>query len=675
MRNPAILASWCSALSAVTFAAIWILAFRAQGAAAGRERAPLEAALLATALAAGLGALARGLPEAEPLVRAASLLVPVAWTATLASWIGRGVELWRGLAPAARRTLVLAGLGLLLAASLEPPAGRLRAALEGGTALLGLVVLALLLRSLDEERFWQLKYLLAAVAAILTLDLLAAERLLRAPGSPADRLELGRAMIALLAAPLILVSLRRLDEEALVRARGRTLAAGGLLAGLVTLYAAGVGWLSFELQEELPALGPGPALAAAIALVLLLALMVASGSLQALGRRLLGRLLGARFDYEREWLRFIETVGGGEAGRDDGLPLRVIRAVAEAVDATGGAVWMRGRGDRYELLAIRNLPRPPVPLVEAPGLAAQFRALGGPLELDRLAAIEGAPPWPDWLPPPPRGWLVLPLVHRGELGGLMVLAEPRAGRALAAEERRLLRILGREAASYLAEDRAARALAEARQLTAFSRRFAHLTHDLKNVAAELALAAANARRHLGDPDFRADLQRSLDDSAARLRGLLDRLRDDPGGPDETADLARLLATARGSRPGRRPRLLPGPERLPARVDGGRLVAALRHLVDNAFEATGERGPVELGLRGERDMAVIEVRDGGPGLPGAGDGELLVRPFVTTKPDGLGLGLVAARDLVQSLGGRLEVESRPGRGTVARIFLPRLEAGP
>jgi C4-dicarboxylate-specific signal transduction histidine kinase len=53
-------------------------------------------------------------------------------------------------------------------------------------------------------------------------------------------------------------------------------------------------------------------------------------------------------------------------------------------------------------------------------------------------------------------------------------------------------------------------------------------------------------------------------------------------------------------------------------------------------------------------------------------ETAFRPFVTTKPEGLGLGLVAARDLVEGLGGRLEVESRPGRGTIARILLPRFE---
>lgn len=674
MPAPGSLELWLSAATAVTFAAIWLIAVRAGGGPAGHG--PLEAALFVTALASGLSATAIALPTATPLARAAALLEPVAWTAALAGWIGRGHRLWQDLHPAARRGLLLAGLALVLAASLEPPSSRLHAAIEAGAALLGLLVLATLLRELDEDGFWKLKYLLAAVAAVLSLHLLAAERLLRAPGASADGLALGRAAIALLAAPLVLVSLRRLDAEALLLpVRGRALAAGALLAGLVTLYGAGVGWLTYELQEglrdALPGQAPGLALAAGLAALLLLALAVASGRVQALARRLLGRAAGARFDYEQEWLRFIDTVGGGEEGGDDGLPLRVIRAVGEAVDATGGAVWLCGRGDRFELLAIRNLDRPPAPLVETRGLGALLRRLDGPLELDRLAAIPNAPPWPGWLPPPPRGWLILPLVHRGELLGFMVLAEPRAGRTLAPEERRLLRILGREAASYLAEDRATAALAEARQFTAFSRRFASLVHDLKNVVAELALAAANARRHLDDPEFRRDLQRSLDDTVARLRGLLERLR--VGGGAEEADLVQLVAAAQGSRPGRRPRVAAAPERLPARVDGERLLAALRHLVDNGFEATGERGPVELGLRGEGEMAIIEVRDRGPGMPGAEGGRRRFRPFVTSKPNGLGLGLVTARDLVESLGGRLEVESRPGSGTTARIYLPRFEA--
>ncbi len=673
MITPEQLATWCSALAAVTFTAMWLLASRSTGGQRNAAAARLETALLATALASALGAATRLTPAAGPVARAATLLEPFAWGLALAGWLERPNAVWEGISTRGRRLLLLAGLALLLGASLEPSQATAYAAVRGGLAACGLAALAVLLRRLDEDGFWKLKYWLAAALAVLVPHLVAAGRVLLAATGGAglsDGPELGRALLTLLAAPLVLVSMRRLDETALLPLHGRAAAEGALLAALVTVYGVAVGWLTYEIRVASPGTSGDLALAVGLGAVLALALILASGSVQGQLRRLLGRVFGARFDYEREWLRFIETVGATEA--DDGLPLRVIRAVGEAVDSTGGAVWLRTGRDRYELQAIRNLDRPPVSLVEAPGLAELLARIDGPLELDRLAAVADSPPWPDWLPRPPRGWLILPLVHRGALTGLMVLAEPRAARRVGAEERRLLRILAREAASYLAEDRATRALAEARQFTAFSRRFAFITHDLKNVVAELALAAANARRHLHDPEFRADLVRTLDEVVARLRGLLDRLRGDVAGELDEVDLVRLLAAARGSRPARRPRLVAAENSLRARIDGERLLAAVRHLVDNAFEATGERGPVELAVRGERGVAVIEVRDGGPGMPTTACEETAFRPFVTTKPEGLGLGLVAARDLVEGLGGRLEVESRPGRGTIARILLPRFE---
>ncbi len=673
MIEPRAFATWCSALAAVTFTVIWLLASRSSGARQSSAATRLESALLATAFASALGAAVRLTPAAAPVARAAILLEPFAWGLALAGWLERPIAVWEGMSARGRRLLLLAGLALLLVASLEPSHAAGHAALRGGLAAFGLAALVVLLRRLDEDGFWKLKYLLAAALAILALHLVAAGRVLLVGAGGAgstDGFELARALLTLSVAPLVLVSLRRLDETVLLPVHGRAAAEGALLSALVTVYGATVGWLAYEVRVALPETGGDVALAAGLGAVLALALTLASGSVQALLRRLFGRLLGARFDYEREWLRFIETVGAAEV--EDGLPLRVIRAVGEAVDSTGGAVWLQTGRDRYELQAIRNLDRPPVSLVEAPGLAELLARIDGPLELDRLAAVADAPPWPDWLPRPPRGWLILPLVHRGVLSGLMVLAEPRAARRLGAEEHRLLRLLAREAASYLAEDRATRALAEARQFTAFSRRFAFIAHDLKNVVAELALAAANARRHLHDPEFRADLLRTLDEVVARLRGLLDRLRGDVAGEPHEVDLVRLLSAARGSRPQRRPRLVATASSLPARIDAERLLAAVRHLVDNAFEATGERGPVELGVRGERGVAVIEVRDGGPGMPRTADEASPFRPFVTTKPEGLGLGLVAARDLVEGLGGRLEVESRPGHGTIARILLPRFE---
>ena len=51
---------------------------------------------------------------------------------------------------------------------------------------------------------------------------------------------------------------------------------------------------------------------------------------------------------------------------------------------------------------------------------------------------------------------------------------------------------------------------------------------------------------------------------------------------------------------------------------------------------------------------------------------LFKPFVSTKPGGFGIGAFEARSLIAAMGGRLSVDSRPGRGTTFTITLPAAE---
>ena len=65
---------------------------------------------------------------------------------------------------------------------------------------------------------------------------------------------------------------------------------------------------------------------------------------------------------------------------------------------------------------------------------------------------------------------------------------------------------------------------------------------------------------------------------------------------------------------------------------------------------------------------LEVADSGPGLsPEVVDS--LFNPFVTTKPQGIGLGLSISKGIVESHDGQLTVESKPGRGAVFAFDLP------
>jgi signal transduction histidine kinase len=107
------------------------------------------------------------------------------------------------------------------------------------------------------------------------------------------------------------------------------------------------------------------------------------------------------------------------------------------------------------------------------------------------------------------------------------------------------------------------------------------------------------------------------------------------------------------------------------VDPYLLRQVLLNLVTNAIQAGGEGGKVEIILGGGPEEAVIEVADDGPGIP-AENLERIFEPFFTTKPveTGTGLGLSVSRSIVEELGGRLEVESAPGKGALFRMRLPR-----
>jgi two-component system sensor kinase FixL len=70
---------------------------------------------------------------------------------------------------------------------------------------------------------------------------------------------------------------------------------------------------------------------------------------------------------------------------------------------------------------------------------------------------------------------------------------------------------------------------------------------------------------------------------------------------------------------------------------------------------------------DSEKVEVAVADRGPGLPKEMTGELF-RPFVSTKRDGMGLGLLICRSIVEAHGGRLWSEPNPGGGTIFHFSL-------
>jgi signal transduction histidine kinase len=104
--------------------------------------------------------------------------------------------------------------------------------------------------------------------------------------------------------------------------------------------------------------------------------------------------------------------------------------------------------------------------------------------------------------------------------------------------------------------------------------------------------------------------------------------------------------------------------------GGELNQVWANLIDNALDAAGPSGRVDILASVEDAFVVVRVIDSGPGIPAAVRARIF-DPFFTTKPlgEGTGLGLDIARRIVGGHGGELDFTSEPGR-TEFRVALPR-----
>ncbi|MGH6623339.1 MAG: ATP-binding protein, partial [Burkholderiaceae bacterium] len=106
----------------------------------------------------------------------------------------------------------------------------------------------------------------------------------------------------------------------------------------------------------------------------------------------------------------------------------------------------------------------------------------------------------------------------------------------------------------------------------------------------------------------------------------------------------------------------------------RLERVVGHLVQNAFEASGDDHEVSVRVARDNDGAVIEVRDQGKGMSADFIRDRLFKPFQTTKDTGTGIGAYESQQYVAQIGGRIEVESVPERGTCVRVRLPVIASG-
>jgi putative PEP-CTERM system histidine kinase len=391
-----------------------------------------------------------------------------------------------------------------------------------------------------------------------------------------------------------------------------------------------------------------------------------------------------RYDYRREWMRCIATLSTPDAYI--ALHTRVIRAVAEVLDSPGGMLFLREPGPSavhqaaFRWAGSRNMPAAAAPIPPDHPLVAAFRDGTWIVEIAELSAearqeaemLAGA-------------WVAVPLNHAGRLIGFILAAPPRVMFKLDREVYDLLRIVGLQVATYVAEQRATEVMMQTRELHEYGKRFAFVAHDIKNVSSQLSLLLSNAEHHLANPEFQRDMLATIRASVQKIGALIKRLQAPAGELAETVIIPseRLEAVAantsrvRGAEiaideDGRSTGVAIGPSAFDA---------VITHLLNNAVEASREAAdaaeqdkppPIRVTIRHEARRALIDIIDQGPGMTAQFIRDELFRPFRSSKPDGSGIGAWQARELIREAGGDLLVISAPGAGTTMRLMLPLVE---
>lgn len=585
---------------------------------------------------------------------------------SLTAWVGVGLL---GLGAAAN---------LLTAFGASADFERMRMASWLALAVYGLMLLEQLFRNQPEEARWNAKPVCLALSCVFVYDVYLYSEAVMFGRFDTDALNV-RGAIHALSTPFLFIASRRHHAWINKMQVSRTAAfysATLLLVGAYLLFIAAVG---YYVRFFGGSWGRALQVALLFAALVLLAVLVFSGALRARLRVFLGKnFFSYRYDYRQEWLRFTAMLSTSSSPLEVGA--LVVRGLADMLECPAGSLWTRGLDeDRFVQTAQWNAPRS----IEQESASSEFCVFMG--EKEWIIDIEeyrsspkryGQLVIPRWLLTDASAWVVVPLIVADDMIGFVLLSKPRTTVELNWEVRDLLKTASRQAAAFLARMHATEALLEARKFDAFNRMSAFVVHDLKNIITQLSLMLKNAERLRDNPEFQQDMLLTVESSLEKMRQMMLQLREGekPAGVSSGVDLEGVVKGIEQMARGRGRRLeLEVIDRIATRGHEHRVARVLGHVVQNALDATPSSGRVWLRLQQSGGRAMVVVGDTGMGMTPEFVQTRLFRPFSTTKQSGMGIGSYESSQYIKELGGSIEVESEPDRGTVVTILLPLFDA--
>lgn len=544
-------------------------------------------------------------------------------------------------------------------------------------AALGLFYIEQLLRHIEPDQRWAIKYLCVGLAAMFTYEFyLYADSLLLRHIDP--EIWMARGFVNALIVPLIAVSASRTPQVPLKFFVSHKFVFHTTALLVSGLYLLSMGLGGYYIKIYGGAWGGMLQVVFLFGAAIIFASLVFSGSIRASLRVFLAKhFFQYRYDYREEWLRLIESLSSKQQPQE--LRHNALRALADIVESPAGLLCIRQEQQDFQMAAAWNVADIAVSeLNRNPSLSRFLQRTQWIIDVDEYRVqpqLYHALELPPWLLQMPDAWLVVPLMHQTKLLGFAVLTHARTRYKLNWEVRDILRTAGRQAAGYLVLLEVNLALASARQFEAFNRLSAFVVHDLKNIVAQLSLIERNAHTHRHNPEFIDDAFTTIANATQKMNRLLAQLRTQQAVSKNITqvELNEVIEHTVSLRAAAQPPI-PSFDRLDVQVvvlaDRDRLISVLEHLVQNAQEATKKDGFVRLQLYTEDGQAKITVQDNGCGMDEDFIKQRLFKPFETTKGNaGMGIGTYEARELVRTLGGHIDVISEKNRGTTFTLSLP------
>ncbi len=267
--------------------------------------------------------------------------------------------------------------------------------------------------------------------------------------------------------------------------------------------------------------------------------------------------------------------------------------------------------------------------------------------------------------------IVLPIRAADTPEGLLLLGHPINGNEkYDIEDFELMEAMGNQIGLSAKSFRVSEEMALNREIQAFDKLGTFVLHDLKNQVYALSLLTNNAKNFISDPEFQVDMLETLSNTVGHMKILISQLAHLPNSDAlhlenvYLQDLAKKIAAQIPNAPinisGVNPLLT---------ADSDQIGKVFLNLYLNALEA-GNNSPIEVIIEEENGIAVFHVKDTAGGLAPEILEAGVFKPFNTTKPRGMGIGLYHSRKILEAHGASISVENRPNDGCTFTVKFER-----